>query len=294
MDEVKKMNVQQNPHAHFRDEHMPKVTVSRFINEEHSQKYAFYPHMHQDYMELFYVYQGKGRYMVGGKTYYITEGDIVICNAGVLHSKSCEHAEDLRSYSVGISNLSLQNLPENWICSSDIVPVLACGSLSKSIGELFRLIYLLSSDQKRLTDICNCLAASLILIIYELLQSREHHKKRQSDINNTSFTAERIRQYLDEHFRETLTLPDIGKALNINEYYLSHIFKDTFGLPPMQYVMRRRIGEAQDLLADTFMSITDITYHLGFSSVSHFTSSFSRYVGTSPGKYRQSLKHMEE
>ena len=285
--------MQHNLQKHFRDGRMPVISVSRFINEEHSQNYAFFPHKHQDYLELFYVYHGNGRYMVGGETYGITKGDIVICNAGVLHSKSCEHAENLRSYSIGITNLALHLLPDNWLCSSDAVPVLSCGSLSGSVGEMFRLIYLLSSDQQHLADICNCLATALVLLAHELLQSRDKHKQCLS-ANETSVTAERIRQYLDEHFRETLTLPDIGKALNISEYYLAHIFKDAFDSPPMQYVMKRRIGEAQNLLSDTDMSITDITYHLGFSSVSHFTSSFSRYVGTSPGKYRQSLQHMDD
>ena len=285
--------MQHNLQKHFRDGRMPVISVSRFINEEHSQNYAFFPHMHQDYLELFYVYHGNGRYMVGGETYGITKGDIVICNAGVLHSKSCEHADNLRSYSIGITNLALHLLPDNWLCSSDAVPVLSCGSLSGSVGEMFRLIYLLSSDQQHLADICNCLATALVLLAHELLQSRDKHKQCLSE-NETSVTAERIRQYLDEHFREALTLPDIGKALNISEYYLAHIFKDAFDSPPMQYVMKRRIGEAQNLLSDTDMSITDITYHLGFSSVSHFTSSFSRYVGTSPGKYRQSLPHMDD
>ena len=285
--------MQHNLQKHFRDGRMPVISVSRFINEEHSQNYAFFPHMHQDYLELFYVYHGNGRYMVGGETYGITKGDIVICNAGVLHSKSCEHAENLRSYSIGITNLALHLLPDNWLCSSDAVPVLSCGSLSGSVGEMFRLIYLLSSDQQHLADICNCLASALVLLAHELLQSRDKHKQCLSE-NETSVTAERIRQYLDEHFREALTLPDIGKALNISEYYLAHIFKDAFDSPPMQYVMKRRIGEAQNLLSDTDMSITDITYYLGFSSVSHFTSSFSRYVGTSPGKYRQSLQHMDD
>ena len=285
--------MQHDLQKHFRDGRMPVISVSRFINEEHSQNYAFFPHMHRDYLELFYVYHGNGRYMVGGKTYSITEGDIVICNAGVLHSKSCEHAKNLRSYSIGITNLALHLLPDNWLCSSDTMPILSCGSLSRPVGEIFRLVYLLSSDQQHLADICNCLAAALVLLTHELLQSRDKHKPLPEE-NETSVTAERIRQYLDEHFREALTLPDIGKALNISEYYLAHIFKDAFDSPPMQYVMKRRIGEAQNLLSDTDMSITDITYHLGFSSVSHFTSSFIRYVGTSPGKYRQSINHMDD
>ena len=182
--------MQHDLQKHFRDGRMPVISVSRFINEEHSQNYAFFPHMHRDYLELFYVYHGNGRYMVGGKTYCITEGDIVICNAGVLHSKSCEHAKNLRSYSIGITNLALHLLPDNWLCSSDTMPILSCGSLSRPVGEIFRLVYLLSSDQQHLADICNCLAAALVLLTHELLQSRDKHKPLPEE-NETSVTAER-------------------------------------------------------------------------------------------------------
>ena len=50
--------MQHNLQKHFRDGRMPVISVSRFINEEHSQNYAFFSHMHQDYLELFYVYHG--------------------------------------------------------------------------------------------------------------------------------------------------------------------------------------------------------------------------------------------
>ena len=278
---------------HFRSDHIPQFHISHFINEEHSNRHSRLPHIHDDFLELFYVYGGTGRYMVDGHSYDIREGDIVICNAGVLHGENPSDPRQVRSYSVGISHVALLGLKDNTLCEPDVCPVLSCGLLQQQVGEMFRLIYLLSSDQQHLADICNCLASALVLLAHELLQSRDKHKQCLS-ANETSVTAERVRQYLDEHFREALTLPDIGKALNISEYYLAHIFKDAFDSPPMQYVMKRRIGEAQNLLSDTDMSITDITYHLGFSSVSHFTSSFSRYVGTSPGKYRQSLQHMDD
>ena len=285
--------MQHNLQKHFRDGRMPVISVSRFINEEHSQNYAFFPHMHQDYLELFYVYHGNGRYMVGGETYGITKGDIVICNAGVLHSKSCEHAENLRSYSIGITNLALHLLPDNWLCSSDAVPVLSCGSLSGSVGEMFRLIYLLSNDTKTLGETCTALSISLLLLTYELLQSRERNTVIRTR-TSASATADRVRRYLDKHYREALTLEQISRDLHINAYYLSHTFKNEFGVPPIQYAMKRRIGEAQGLLMDTDIPIGDIADSLGFSSTCHLNTMFNKYVGIPPGKYRQSFKHMEE
>lgn len=279
--------------TYFRNSRMPKCINCHFINEEHSNKHSFLPHTHDNYLELLYVYSGAGQYMVDSKYYDIKEGDIVTCNAGILHGKRAESTCNIRSYSIGITSLSFHNLPDNWIASRDTQPVISCGMLSEQIGEMFRLIYLLSPDKKHLSNICNCISLSIILLTRELILSRYRNETIRTR-SSASATAERIRHYLDQHYRESLTLSAIGKTLHISEYYLSHIFKDEFGVPPMQYVMKRRIGEAQNLLMDTDMPIGDIADYLGFSSISHLNTMFSKYIGIPPGKYRQSVRNMDE
>ena len=61
-------------------------------------------------------------------------------------------------------------------------------------------------------------------------------------------------------------------------------------MPPMQYVMKRRIGEAQGFLMNTSIPIAEIADTLGFSSICHFNTMFKKYTGTPPGKFRQSFK----
>lgn len=278
---------------HFRNNRIPKFHVSHFINEEHNNRHSRLPHAHKDFLELFYVYSGTGRYMVNDRSYDIQEGDIVICNAGVLHGENPSDSRQVRSYCVGISQVSLLGLPDNTLCEPDICPVLSCGLLQQQIGEIFRLIYLLSNDTKTLGETCTSLSISLLLLTYELLQSRERHAIIRTQ-TSSSATADRVRQYLDEHYRESLTLEQISKDLHINAYYLAHTFKNEFGVPPIQYAMKRRIGEAQGLLIDTNIPIGDIADSLGFSSPCHLNTMFNKYVGIPPGKYRQSFKNMEE
>ena len=279
--------------THLRDKRIPQYHICHFINEEHNNKHSRLPHIHDDFLELFFVYSGEGRYLVDSKAYDIKEGDLVICNAGILHGESPEDTRHVRSYSVGISNVAFLGLPDNQLCDEETNPVLTCGMLSKQIGEIFRLIYLLSSDTKNLKETCNTLSISLLLLTYEMILSRDRNAAIHTR-SSASATAYRVRRYLDTHYREALTLSDISKALHINEYYLAHAFKDEFDLPPIQYVMKRRIGEAQGLLMDTSISIGDIADYLGFSSVSHLNTMFNKYVGIPPGKYRQSIKNMEE
>lgn len=255
--------------SHLRDSRIPQYCTSHFINEEHSNKHSRLPHIHDNFLELFYVYSGKGRYMVDSQFYDIQEGDIIICNAALL------------------------GLPDNCLCDEETTPVISCGMLSEHIGSIFRLIHLLSSDEKNLGETCNCLSQSLLLLTYEMLLSRSRNLSIRAR-TTASATADRIRRYLDVHYREPLTLPSIASALHISEYYLAHVFKDEFGVPPMQYVMKRRIGEAQGLLMDTSIPIGDIADHLGFSSICHLNTMFNKYVGIPPGKYRQSMREMKE
>ena len=279
--------------SYFKDARIPQCFNCHFLNESHNSRHSFLPHTHDDYLELFFVYSGTGQYMVDGKYYDIQKGDVVICNAGILHGKSAEFAQNVRSYSIGVTSLSLHDLPDNWIAPRDALPVLSCGMLSDQIGEIFRLIYLLSSDSQHLNEVCNSLSLSLLLLTYEMLLSRKRNTAVQQR-SAASATAHRVRRYLDAHYHEALTLSDIAQALHVNEYYLSHVFKSEFGQPPIQYMMRRRIGEAQGMLMDTSIPIGDIAEHLGFSSVSHLNTMFNKYVGIPPGKYRQSMKNMEE
>ena len=279
--------------THLRSDKIPQFCGSHLITEDHSAKHAVLPHTHEDFLELYYVYSGEGRYMVNNQFYDVKEGDIVICNAGVLHGENPSDPRQVRSYSVGISHVALLGLQDNTLCEADVCPVLSCGLLKQQVGELFRLIYLLSNDPKTLGETCTALSISLLLLTYELLQSRERNTVIRTR-TSASATADRVRRYLDKHYREALTLEQISRDLHINAYYLSHTFKNEFGVPPIQYAMKRRIGEAQGLLMDTNIPIGDIADSLGFSSTCHLNTMFNKYVGIPPGKYRQSFKNMEE
>ena len=97
----------------------------------------------------------------------------------------------------------------------------------------------------------------------------------------------RIRDYLDRHFTEQLTLQSLGKALHLSPYYLAHVFRETCGYSPAQYLLRRRIGEAQGLLLSTDLPISAIAERVGFETQNYFNMQFSKHVGMPPTKYRQ-------
>ena len=108
------------------------------------------------------------------------------------------------------------------------------------------------------------------------------------DVNSSAEhqLAMSVRGYLDAHYTETISLPDISRAMNLSMYHLAHVFKKIVGYAPMQYVAKRRIGEAQEKLIHTCLPITDIALGVGYNNVSSFNYAFSKFAGMSPSQFR--------
>lgn len=272
---------------------IPEFVNCILIDRSNNNKQSHLPHVHENELELFYVYAGTGQYMVDNRLYPICAGDIVVCNAGVLHGEEPSLVRQIYSYSIAVTGAQFEGLPPNCLTDRYTNPVVSCGQLADHVGQLMQLIYMLSADTAHLGKLCGSLAYSMLLLTQALLNSRARNEAID-EMEQPSVLAHRVRQYLDEHHSEQITLRAAAERLHISEYYLAHVFKQEFGIPPMQYVMKRRIGEAQELLMNTDLPIAEVADRLGYSSVCHFNAMFKKNVGLPPGKFRQSFHNEEE
>ncbi len=253
--------------------------------------YSIHPrvlHKHNDFLELLYVRSGTGIYIVDEQRYNISEGDIIICNAGVLHDEDPSQAQDLNTYSLALADIAVKGLPPNCLIAPEYSPVFPAGERAQTFGELMGMIHsLLATDPKGATETCNYLAAALIskllLVIRQYCETEGNTVRSRTDI-----IAGQVKHYIDTHFDEQFTLQDISDAIRVSPYHLAHMFKETTGYSPMQYTVRRRLGEAQSLLITTSLSVTEIAVSVGFGNPCHFNTMFSKYIGMSPSRYRSS------
>ncbi len=95
------------------------------------------------------------------------------------------------------------------------------------------------------------------------------------------------KEYLDKNLSRPLEVEDLAGHLGYSGTWILKIFRNAVGVPPAQYLRRRRIEKAQSLLQDRKLSITDIAFRCGFSSSQHFSQVFRKYTGQTP---RQSRK----
>nr|WP_092072205.1 AraC family transcriptional regulator [Dendrosporobacter quercicolus]NSL48629.1 AraC family transcriptional regulator [Dendrosporobacter quercicolus DSM 1736]SDM38396.1 AraC-type DNA-binding protein [Dendrosporobacter quercicolus] len=271
---------------------MPKL---RYVSKvSAAYKYPRLMHGHDDVLEILFVHSGTGTYVVNSAKYPIQQGDAVICNSNVLHDEIPECNNGLSTYCCGISNLQLDGLKKNCLIPDNVRPVVSCHSQQQNISCLMDMLHCkLSSDQKDEEECCHFLMLSLLTILLKLIKANPIYIDKTKKDDNI-LRGEMIKAYIDAHYDEELSLSYISRAFNLNPYYLIRIFKKVVGYSPMQYITRRRIGEAQKLLVSTDYPVVEIAPMVGYNSISHFNMMFFKYIGISPRKYRNTYTIMKK
>ncbi len=263
-----------------------RLTGAFYVDELYAQKHAHALHQHSDKLELLYVYGGDGRYQIGSREYAVHEGDMLICNAHTLHGETLSLKNSIQTYCCALSGLQMTKLPENSLLASERRPIVTLTQYKDLVHEMMPKIYDLFAIQKQGSILANEMAKTTLLLTFRELQLQETDSK--SHVKQRTETLVRsITEYLDRHYTEPLRMEDICHVLHISESHLSHAFKRETGLSPKQYIMLRRIGEAQSLLETTDIPVHEIEEQLGFSSSCHLTATFKKYVGISPREYRK-------
>lgn len=96
----------------------------------------------------------------------------------------------------------------------------------------------------------------------------------------------RVRAYVVEHLAEPVSLTELADVAALSPWHFLRVFKAEHGTTPMRYLAGVRVRAAQDLLASTTRSVTEVAYACGFSSPGHLTTAFTRQLGTTPSRYR--------
>lgn len=154
--------------------------------------------------------------------------------------------------------------------------------VGKTLHELF-------TENMYKKDVCQHLAQAVYLLVKERLEQYKDSGREVED-QKKEFLVRQITDYIDRHYTEPLTLKELSDRFYISPSSISHIYKRETGVSPMQYVIHRRIGEAQTLLMDTHIPIHMIEERLGFGSSCHFSAMFKKYVGISPKEFRSHFK----
>jgi AraC-like DNA-binding protein len=96
----------------------------------------------------------------------------------------------------------------------------------------------------------------------------------------------RAKDLADGRYHDGINVDDMAAAAGLSRAHFSREFKRTFGEPPHQYLLARRLERACALLRNTDWQVNEICLSVGLKSVGSFTSSFTKHVRVSPAVYR--------
>lgn len=270
----------------FAPEDTPRlVYVSRTLPSDPA--YHGILHAHQDLAEVLLICGGEGRFLVGETFYSVKAGDLLLYNSGVVHDEFSSEENAISAYCAAISGLRLPGLRENALIAGGTPPLFHPGEEAEDLRLLMDMMYrYLLEDRPGCEALCHHLTLALL---GRILQITGDPPRRDRAETEPKTLGRQVQAFIDGHFCEPLTLQDMGKALHVSPYYLSHVFKETSGYSPTQYLLRRRIGEAQNLLISTDLPMSKIAEQVGFETQNYFNLQFSKHVGMPPGKYRESF-----
>lgn len=94
-------------------------------------------------------------------------------------------------------------------------------------------------------------------------------------------------QYIDEHFHQHIEQSQIARHCGMTPFRFSRLFKQTYAVGFVEFVLAKRMEKADELLRHSQMPITSIAYAVGFQDPSYFTRAFKQYFGCCPSDFRR-------
>lgn len=228
---------------------------------------------------LGYVVEGSGAIEGKNETLHVSAGD----------SYLLREDEPYKCYN---------NSDKSWTCiwigiSGKIVePVLDAYGLASSmcfqgisirdyIQQIHNIATVFPDKELAMEQCCD----AFIKMCQYIRRQRTTHIKKYDSVQDVTV----LKSYIDTHLSEHFTSEKCSRILSLSVSQTIRKFRSAYGVPPCEYVNRRRIEIAKRLLEDSTQSVQEIAEHIGFHDPYYFSKYFKKRCGKSPNEYRRDL-----
>lgn len=247
---------------------------------QYSLEWNSTPHTH-GCAELFFITGGHGMFQAQQTRFPVAINDLVVINAGVPHCETSQKPNPMEYVVLGVEGLET-------LADIDGYALMHLHTEQASVSACLRqMIQECMGKQPRYDLVCRHL---LEVILLQLMRRDDFSLSAAPFASKSSRECGLVRQYIDNHFKENITLDQLASMVHINKYYLSHAFQKEYHTSPINYLIERRIEESRFLLSETDHSLSQIAQILGFSSLSYFSQCFRKAEGVSPMEYRKRVR----
>lgn len=250
-------------------------------------------HWHRE-MELLYITGGSALCKCNNTSFVANEGDLVVVNCNEIHfSQNLTH--DLCNYCIILDPHILNSRFVDLCDSKYIIPIIENRILFKNLivndkGVQDCIESINNEYSNREMGFELSIKASLYKLIVLLMRKHietvltdTQVKYRMKNINR--FNA--IIEYIENNYTTDLNLDHISEQAHMSKYHFCRMFKKMTGHTVTHYINSIRIQEAENLLINTDLSISEITYTVGFHDTSYFSRIYKNFKDISPSEKRK-------
>ena len=230
---------------------------------------------------FFVVKDGAGEVEYGGEVHQLTKGDCVWidCRQPYCHRSSSDRLWTLEW--VHFYGKSVKAVYEKYLerGGKNVFHT------EKMTGytHLLETVQVMADSEDYIRDMrINEYLQKLLTLLME-----ETYRPVQQSSRAKQENIQKVRDYLEAHYEERVTLEGLAEQFYINKFYLTKLFKQTYGVTVNSYLMQIRITRAKQLLRFTDLSIELIGEKCGILDPNYFSRAFKKMEGLTPGRYRR-------
>lgn len=231
---------------------------------------------------LFFLVQGgSGTLEYEGVTHQLTKGDCVFLDCRKEYSH-CSSLDLWQLQWVHFYGPNIQGIHKKYLERGGL-PCFHTKNY-ETYEKLLAEIYSMAGSNEYIRDMN---IYSMLAELLTLLMSESWHEAKSGKTNTNKQNLQAVKEYLDENYKNKITLDELAELFYINKYYLTRIFKEQFGISVIDYLLHIRITQAKQLLRFSEYNIEEVGIRCGIPDANYFTRTFKKIEGISPKEYRK-------
>jgi xylan 1,4-beta-xylosidase len=268
-------------------EHQDDMPFKLFVNSVNQVPF----HWHKE-VEIVYVLQGSVIVHLDQKQYTLHQDDVIVVNSMSIHKFEQNSPDNIL--------LTLQFGPE-WLHNNVFI---SCNSTTEAepIGFRFdtikqELAKMVWEMNKKSPGYRSYTMGRLQTLCGHLLRYFSEGINPEAEDGSKSYDYKRLNRvltYIDQNYKEKITLQTMAEQEHLSLHYFSHFFTDKIGIPFQKYLTLIRLEKAQSELSGSEKSITEIAMDCGFANVKLFNKYFKEKYGCTPSSYREATAPLQD
>ena len=246
------------------------------------ERSAIISHLHwHEAIEFVYVLDGSLTFSLNGRTFTAEKGDLIIVNSAIVHSFAPQ--KNGADYYFLVADDKF--LRTNRLYSENTV-----FDFKVNTSEARRLFEEIIRETEKGDEYSNISTLSVLMSLFIYL-NRHHSAKSEESPLSEQKKITMVRNtlvYLQEHYKEKLTVEKIAEALHFSKSYLSHSFKEITHTSIISYINLLRCQSARALMLEG-AAVAEAAIESGFTELSYFTRVFKKTLGMLPSEVREEI-----